>query len=76
MSRVVGNQILFVDGMRWLVGEESVSGLPNTEEDKRIEHTKQGDLGWFYATIFGAPVVVLGLGLLASRKSRGAGGKR
>jgi len=76
MSRVVGNQILFVDGMRWLVGEESVTGLPNTEEDKRIEHTKQGDLGWFYATIFGAPAVVLGLGLLASRKSRGAGGKR
>ncbi len=76
MSRVVGNQILFVDGMRWLVGEESVTGLPNTEEDKRIEHTKQGDLGWFYASIFGAPVVVLGLGLLASRKSRGAGGKR
>lgn len=75
MSRVVGNQILFVDGMRWLVGEESVTGLPNTEEDKRIEHTKQGDLGWFYATIFGAPAIVLGLGLLASKKSRG-GGKR
>jgi hypothetical protein len=76
MSRVVGNQILFVDGMRWLVGEESVSGLPNTEEDKRIEHTKQSDLGWFYASIFGAPVVVLGLGLLVSKRSRGAGGKR
>lgn len=76
LGRVVGNQVLFVDGLRWLVGEESVQGLPNTEEDKRIEHTKQVDLGWFYATIFGAPALVLGLGLLVSRKSRGGGGKR
>jgi hypothetical protein len=75
MGRVVGNQILFVDGFRWLVGEESVQGLPNTEEDKRIEHTKQVDMNWFYATIFGVPGLVLGLGLFISRKSRG-GGKR
>jgi hypothetical protein len=76
MGRVVGNQVLFVDGLRWLVGEESVQGLPNTEEDKRIEHTKQVDLGWFYATIFGAPALVLGLGLFVSRRSRNVGGKR
>ena len=76
MGRVVGNQVLFVDALRWLVGEESVQGLPNTEEDKRIEHTKQVDLGWFYATIFGAPALVLGLGLFVSRRSRNSGGKR
>jgi hypothetical protein len=77
MGRVVGNQVLFVDALRWLVGEESVQGLPNTEEDKRIEHTKQVDLGWFYGTIFGAPALVLGLGLFVSRRSRSrSGGKR
>ena len=76
MQRVVGNQVLFVDALRWLVGEESVQGLPNTEEDKRIEHTKQVDLGWFYATIFGAPALVLGLGLFVSRRSRSSGAKR
>jgi hypothetical protein len=76
MGRVVGNQVLFVDALRWLVGEESVQGLPNTEEDKRIEHTKQVDLGWFYATIFGAPALVLGLGLFVSLRSRNSGGKR
>jgi hypothetical protein len=76
MGEVVGNQVLFVDAVRWLAGDESVQGLPNTEEDVRIEHTKQGDLGWFYATIFGAPSLVLGIGLLISRRSRASGARR
>jgi hypothetical protein len=76
MGEVLGNQVLFVDAVRWLVGEESVQGLPNTEEDVRIEHTKQGDLGWFYGSIFGAPCLVLGAGLLISRRSRAQRGKR
>jgi hypothetical protein len=70
------NQILFVDSMRWLVGEESFAGPPNTEEDQRIQHTKQQDLSWFYATIFGAPGLVLALGLTLSRRSRAKGARR
>jgi hypothetical protein len=72
----MGNQVLFVDAVRWLVGEESVQGLPNTEEDVRIEHTKQADLGWFYALIFGAPSLVLGAGIWVSRRARGRGVKQ
>jgi len=70
------NQYLFIDSLRWLVGEESVTGPPNTEEDQRIQHTKQQDLSWFYATIFGAPGLVLALGLALSRRSRAKGGQR
>lgn len=70
------NQLLFVDSMRWLVGEESVAGPPNTEEDQRIQHTKQQDLNWFYATIFGAPGLVLALGLALGRRSRAKGARR
>jgi hypothetical protein len=70
------NQLLFVDSIRWLVGEESVAGPPNTEEDKRIQHTKQQDLSWFYATIFGAPGLVLALGLTLGRRSRAKGARR
>ena len=76
MNEVVGNQIMFVDAMRWLVGEQSMQGLPNTEEDVRIEHTKQGDLGWFYAIIFGVPGLVVGAGVFMTRRSRARGGKR
>jgi hypothetical protein len=71
MGRAPANPYLFVDAVRWLVGEESFAGEVNTEEDVRIEHTKQEDLAWFYAIIFGAPAVVLGLGLFVSRRSRG-----
>lgn len=76
LAEVPGNQVLLVDAMRWLLGEESVQGLPNTEEDVRIEHTKQADLGWFYLIIFGIPGLVLGSGLLVSKRSRGRGGRR
>jgi hypothetical protein len=70
IGRVVYNQILFVDSVRWLVGEETLAGPPNTEEDQRISHTKQQDLTRFYATIFGAPGLVLAAGLALSRRSR------
>ncbi len=70
LGRVMTNQLWFVDAVRWLGGEESFAGAVNTEEDVPIQHTKQKDLIWFYTTIFGAPALVLGLGLFFSRRSR------
>jgi hypothetical protein len=75
LTNVVGNQVLFVDAMRWLVGEESYSGATNTEEDLHIEHTKQQDLAWFYSTIFGIPLLVLAGGLFVRRRALAGGGK-
>jgi hypothetical protein len=69
-ANVVANQVLFVDAIRWLGGEESFAGEQTTEEDRAIEHTKEKDQLWFYSTIFGAPAVVMGLGILYSRRSR------
>ena len=68
------NVLLFVDAIRWLGGEESVAGAISTAEDVKIEHTKQKDLVLFYGTIFFVPAVVLGLGLLLSRRSRSKAG--
>ncbi len=70
MSRAVGNQMLMVDAMRWLIGEESLAGELESEEDVAIEQTKQEDLAWFYGTIFGVPGLVLGAGLWTSRRMR------
>jgi hypothetical protein len=75
MTNVIGNQLLFVDAMRWLVGEESFMGQTNSEEDVRIEHTKQQDLAWFYSTIFGIPALVLGAGVFTRRRLLGGGAK-
>jgi hypothetical protein len=65
------NVVLFLDAIRWLGGDESVAGAISTTEDVKIEHTKQKDLVLFYGTIFFVPAVVLGLGLLLSRRTRG-----
>jgi hypothetical protein len=64
------NLLFILDALRWLGGEESFSGAVTSNEDVRIEHTKQKDLLWFYATIFGAPAVVLGAGLVLTRRAR------
>ena len=70
---VLGNEanaILLIDAARWLGGEESFTGAISTAEDVKIEHTKQKDLVLYYSTIFGVPSLVLGLGLLVSRRGR------
>lgn len=65
-----GNPQFVMDALRWLGGEESFAGAVTTTEDVRIEHTKQKDKVYFYLTIFGAPALVLGLGLTLTRRSR------
>jgi hypothetical protein len=67
-----GNVLLVADAVHWLTGEESFAGAMSTTEDVRIEHTKQKDMVWFYGTIFGAPALVLGAGLLYTRRIRRA----
>jgi ABC-type uncharacterized transport system/Domain of unknown function (DUF4350) len=64
------NALLLADAIHWLGGEESLAGAMSTPEDIRIEHTKQKDLVWFYGSIFGAPSLVLGAGLLYTHRIR------
>lgn len=70
MPRVPGNPLLAFDAVRWLVGEESLAGQIESEEDVRVEQTKQMNMAWFYSTVLGVPVSVILLGLLVSRRGR------
>jgi hypothetical protein len=56
--------------MKWLAGEEAISGAVNTEEDVAIAHTRKQDVGWFYGTVVLAPAAVMGLGFLTTRRRR------
>ena len=51
------------DGIRWLGQEEAFSGEVVSEEDVPIVHTRSENIVWFYAIIFGAPALVIGLGV-------------
>ncbi len=75
LTNAPANRVLLLDAVRWLVGEESFAGEISSEEDVRIEHTKEKDVVWFYSVIFGAPAVVLGLGLFLARRGRSVGGR-
>jgi hypothetical protein len=70
------NQILAVDALRWLGGDESFAGDISSPEDVRIQHTKEKDTNWFYGTIIGAPSLLLGIGILVTRRARRASGRR
>jgi hypothetical protein len=69
------NRVFLLDAVRWLVGEESFAGEITSEEDIRIEHTKEKDVLWFYCTILGAPALVMGLGVMLARRNRSKGGR-
>lgn len=59
----LGNYYLLEDGLRWLVGEQKELGTILPGQDVRIQHTKKEDVWWFYGTVFGVPLIVLGAGL-------------
>jgi hypothetical protein len=61
---------LLDDAVKWLGGEETFVGDVVSEEDKPIKHTKDQDQVWFALTTIGAPLLVLTIGLVFTRKRR------
>ncbi len=64
----LGNAQFAVDAMKWVLGEEQLTGAVSSEEDVPVEHTRKQDVAWFYSTVIGAPLLVLAAGYLASRR--------
>ncbi|MCG8422897.1 MAG: GldG family protein [Proteobacteria bacterium] len=56
--------VMFSDAIKWLGGEEHIAGEIVSEKDVYIEHTRNEDVLWFYSTLVGAPLIVLGFGLV------------
>ena len=68
--RAVGNPVLALDVIHWLMGDEAFSGEASTEVDVPITHTRKQDVAWFYATIFLAPALVIAAGVAVTRGTR------
>lgn len=71
----LGNQRFTDDAVNWLIGAEALSGTTETEEDVKIEHTKEGQTTWFYMTVLGVPLGVLMLGGFRMRLRRKGGAR-
>ncbi|MCB9779653.1 MAG: Gldg family protein [Alphaproteobacteria bacterium] len=69
-----GNGQLIVDMLGWLTEDEALTGETESEEDVKIQHTKEGQALWFYGAALFAPALfmVLGLGRVFWRKKQGS----
>ena len=63
-----GNQVMFLDTVRWLTGDESIVSSQSSEEDVHITHAKNEHLVIFYASVVIVPCSVLLLGFFATRR--------
>ncbi|MCX4246977.1 Gldg family protein [Paraliomyxa miuraensis] len=66
----LGNQRLAEDSINWLIGAEALAGTTESEEDVKIEHTKEGQQWWFYLTVLVVPLSVVLLGAARLRWRR------
>lgn len=72
--RTPANVQLIADSIAWLAEDEALGGTVESEEDVKIEHSKEGQ-GWmFYGTAFIVPLglLTLGAGRIRLRKKGGA----
>lgn len=72
--RTPANVQLIADAIAWLAEDEALGGTVESEEDVKIEHSKEGQ-GWmFYGTAFIVPLglLTLGAGRIRLRKKGGA----
>lgn len=70
-----GNLMVFIDSLAWLIGNEELNAEVSSEEDVPIEHTRDKDKLYFYATTFAVPMPLFGLGLWVARRRRRSGEK-
>lgn len=61
---------LLDDAVKWLGGEEVFAGEVVSEEDVPIKHSQDKDKTLMLATILGVPMLVLGVGLVFTRRRR------
>lgn len=67
------NAVYLVSTVGWLTQDPALTGETETEEDVKIQHTKEGEAMWFYGTSLGVPALVLLGGMLRVRARRSKG---
>jgi hypothetical protein len=68
MTQSRGNALFAIDQIKWLIGDEAISGTTNVETDAPIQRDRRKDQFWFYSTIFLGPAAVVLAGWAATRR--------
>jgi hypothetical protein len=68
--RVAANELMALDIVHWLMGDETFQGVTSSEADVPISHTRKQDVGWFYGTTIVAPALIVGVGMTITRRVR------
>jgi hypothetical protein len=61
------NEVFPRDGIMWLNHDEEIAGDVESEEDVKVQHTRQEDWMWFLTAIVAVPAMVLGAGVMFIR---------
>ena len=69
MEKSVGNKLLLLDSLQWLM-KDKYRGMAASEEDQKIIHSRDEDLVVFYGTIVAVPLLLLLVGRLATRRKK------
>lgn len=70
------NAVYLVSTVGWLTQDPALTGETETEEDIKIQHTKEGEAMWFYGTSLLMPTLVLLAGMLRVRARRAKGSEK
>lgn len=72
--RNAANAYYLVDTVGWLTQDPALGGETESEEDTKIQHTKEDEAKWFWATTVVLPLAFLGFGAarVSARRKKGA----
>jgi hypothetical protein len=73
-AQFAGNTLYLRETIGWLTADPALGGETATEEDVKIQHTKENEAWWFYGSsvVLPAGVLFLGLTRVSRRRKQGA----
>jgi hypothetical protein len=74
-QKMFANLQFLVDGLGWLNQDATLTGTTSNEEDVKIQHTRENQAWWFYATAVFVPIGFMSLGAVRVRARRKGGAR-
>jgi hypothetical protein len=74
VQRYEANFVYLAETLAWLTEDPALGGEVESEEDVKIQHTKEGEAVWFYGTSVMVPALVMigGIVRVTRRRRKGA----